>query len=494
MQALDNWLAKATGVTCHSANVLPGYIFVAIRGRRTDGNAFARAASERGALAIVTDCPDALPPLSVPVFAVSNARLALSALASSYYQNPSHQLQLTGVTGSNGKTTIACMLEHIFKTTGLTTGIIGTVRVNTGKSSIPSTLTTPDAVNLQHYLAQMVANKVTHAVMEVSAQGIDMQRAHHVRFSAGILSNICPDHLDFHGNFDNYLTAKSEFLNLLSQDTPLIANIADPYCQTIVAAFAGRLITAAVGCPADIRADITRMTPYGSSFILMICKPLTMLNGETLSPGRFIMNIPIPGRHNIENALLAATAALLHNVTPSAIARSLENFRGVERRMDVFHLAGLTVVDDTALNPGSIQALFDTLSGFSCRRLVVINAIRGRRGTAINAANAATLASLQHRLPFRLLVTDSSDTVGFADKVTPEERLAFLKTLTSLNTDYAYTSNLATAIETVLKQTGAGDLVVLMGAQGMDAGRQLLQAAIHTQNSFQEQILQVQFS
>ncbi|MBP2634342.1 MAG: murE 1 [Firmicutes bacterium] len=482
MQELERWLNKATGITCHSDKVLPGHIFVAICGRAVDGNKFAQAAAGRGALAIVSDCPDKLPPLNIPVFAVPNARLTLSALAAAFYQNPSRQLKLIGITGSNGKTTIACLLEHIFNHSGCPVGLIGTLRVTTGKHSVPSTLTTPDAVNLQHYLAQMVSNKLTHAVMEVSAQGIDMHRTAHVHFSTGILSNICADHLDFHGTFANYLAAKAKFLDLLPAQTPFVVNISDRYCRKIADCFAGRLVTAAIDSPADICVTLNRLTPYGSNFTLTLNKPLLTLSGQTLPPSQYVMNLAIPGRHNVENAMLAITAALLHDLPPELVADGLETFRGVERRMEIFHLAGLTVVDDTALNPGSIEAVFSTIMPWHYRRLVVVTAIRGHRGTAINAENAASIASFQRCLPFTLIVTDSSDQVGAADKVTPEERLAFLQTLTTLHADYTYTPTLLSAVKAARRRAAAGDLLVLMGAQGMDAGRQVLTAIAPTPN------------
>ena len=483
MQALENWNSKATGITCHSDLVRPGYIFVAICGRTIDGNAFAQTAADRGALVIVSDCPDHLPPLRIPVLVVTNARLALSELAAALYDDPSHKLKLIGVTGSNGKTTIACLLEHIFAQCGFQTGLIGTLRVSTGKNSFPSTLTTPDAINLQHYLAQMVKNRVTYAAMEVSAQGIDMHRVAHVHFSTGILSNLCADHLDFHGNFANYLAAKAKFLNLLTPPTPLIVNIADPYCQVIASHFTGNLITAAVNNPADICATITYLTSYGSGFTITINKPLLALTGQPLPVGQYAMTLAIPGRHNIENALLAIAAALLHGISPADIAQALANFRGVERRMDIFHLDGLTVVDDTALNPGSIEAVFDTISTLRYQRLVVVNAIRGQRGPAINAANAATLARTQRKLPFSLIITDSADQVGPADTVTPEESLAFQTALNTLKIDYTHTTTLSAALRTALSHAAAGDLIVLIGAQGMDTGRHVLTTMMNSSNA-----------
>lgn len=488
MRALDTWIRQATGITCHSDSVRPGFIFVAIRGRSTDGNAFAPLAAVRGALAIVSDAPERLPPLTIPVLIVPDARLALSQLAAMFYDNPSQKLHLVGITGSNGKTTIACMLEHIFTQSGLTTGLIGTIRVNTGKNSFPSTLTTPDAVSIQHYLAKMHQNHVTHAALEVSAQGIDMHRVAHVCFSAGILTNICADHLDFHGNFANYLEAKAKFLDLLGADTPLIVNIADPYCQAIASRFSGKLITAAVDSQADICASISHLTTYGSVFSLAINKPLETIHGQIVPSGNYPVTLSLPGRHNVENALLSTIAALIHGLSLEIVVPALASFRSVERRMNIFHLQGLTIVDDTALNPGSIDAVFTTLASFRYNRMIVVNAIRGQRGTAINAANAAELVRQHQRLAFDMIITASSDQVALTDTVTAEEEHAFLTTLNTLKADYIYSDTLAGAIKQALKKALPGDLLVLLGAQGMDAGKQVLSALVPTpQNHYQEQ-------
>ncbi|MDF2568439.1 MAG: murE 1 [Sporomusa sp.] len=479
MQAFCDIAAKATGITCHSDKVKPGYIFIAIRGRRVDGNAFAKMAADNGALAIVTDCPEYyLSHVGVPVIPVPDARMALSELAAAFYDQPSHKLKLIGVTGSNGKTTIACMLEHIFTQTGFTTGLIGTVRVNTGKNSFPSTLTTPDAVSLHHYLALMSKNNVTHATMEVSAQGIDMHRVSHVHFSAGLLSNVCADHLDFHGSFASYLKAKARFLDLLSPETPLIINSSDPYCQAIATCFAGQLITTGIECPADISAWVTQSTTYGSTFILEINKPLITIDGQLLAKGKYHFKLSIPGRHNVENALLSTAAALIHGVAIDAIALSLTTFKGVERRMDVFRTSGLTIVDDTALNPGSINAVFDTVRSFRYNRMFVINALRGQRGPAINAANAVAIANQSASLPFELIITASAGHVSQADAVTDQERMAFLTSLDTLKVSYTYKDTLPESIEEVLDSAVSGDLIVLIGAQGMDAGRQVLMSLV----------------
>lgn len=479
MKHLLQLTEAATGVTCDSRQIIPGCIFVAIRGRSTDGNAFAGAAVKNGAAAVVTDYPSSLPPLGIPVIAVPDARRALAELSAAFYRHPSRQLALTGVTGTNGKTTVTFMLDGIFRQAGLATGLIGTVCVNTGRECFPSSLTTPDAVALQHYLAAMRRNGVTHAAMEVSAQGMELKRVDNVAFACGILTNVSPDHLDFHGDFSAYLAAKEQFPALLGS-APLVVNSDDPHCRRIARRHGGPVITAGMASPAGVTARITRLTSFGSLFELTWHLPPATAGSDIPRTGTALIKLPLPGRHNIENAVMAATAALLQGIPVPVITRALAAFAPVSRRMEVARLAGMTVVDDTALNPGSIDAVFTTIGAFRYRRLIVVNAIRGCRGAAINAANADTLAAWWRRQPFALIITSSTGSVDQSDLVLENEKSAFIKALENSGICYSFTGTLPEAIGTALDTANCGDLILLLGAQGMDDGFRILreQAAV----------------
>lgn len=474
MEELLSLLEKATGLACDSRRVKPGSLFFALRGRIEDGNRFAAAAANQGALAVVTDAPDSLPALPVPVYGVPCARTALAELAAHYYRHPSRDLALVGVTGTNGKTTVTFMLEHIFRQASLPAGLIGTVRVNTGRASFESSLTTPDALTLQQYLAMMRENGVTHAAMEVSAQGVEMRRVHGVNFSCGVLTNISPDHLDFHGDFTAYRQAKEAFITLLEADIPLVVNIADPLCRSAAGRHKGPVVTAGIEVPADVIARLVRSSSCGSIFLLEFDRVLATLDGHLLSPGQARVSLRLPGRHNVENALLAITTAVLHGVPVETAVEAMATFPAVTRRMEVFHLAGLTVIDDTALNPGSINAVFEAAGAFRCRRLVVVTAIRGRRGAAINAANAKTFAAWRQSQPFDLIVTASQGHTGPADRVDQEEKSAFCQALENEHIEYQFKETLPDALSSALAAASPGDLLLLLGAQGMDDGYRLL--------------------
>lgn len=491
MDTLLELATNCSGVTCHSAEVGPGKIFVAIRGRQTDGNRYVAEAFQRGAAAIVTDSPEPFNEVTLPIISVPDARQAYALLAAQHYGHPSRDLHLIGVTGSNGKTTITYMLEHILSYAGVKTGLIGTVKVNTGRRTLASTLTTPDAAKVQSFLAEMRDNGVTHAAMEVSAQGIEMRRVDEVAFSCGILTNICPDHLDFHKDFASYIAAKEQFLPLLSEETPLIVNINDHQCRAMAAKSTGPILSAAV-CPADQPAlfsvSLSQLTSFTSRFMLHLNGPVTTVTGSEISPCSLPITLPLPGLHNVENALLASAAALIHDIPPQLIAKALSSFAGVERRFNIHRLSGITFIDDTALNPGSINAVFETLRAFRYRRLIAVNAIRGNRGAAINAANAETLAAWQRRLDAKLLITASADRTGASDRVTSAEQDAFLHTLTSRHSPYTYSVTLAETIQEALSLAKPGDLIALLGAQGMDDGWQLVKTNL-TSTSYEDVVI-----
>lgn len=473
MELIDNILASAAGITCDSRQVSPGFIFVAVRGASRDGNTYAAGAVVRGALAVVSDSPGSLPALPVPVVAVPDARRALGELAARFHRHPSRSLALVGVTGTNGKTTVTFMLDHIFRQAGLSSGLIGTVCVKVGGLTRPSDLTTPDAASLQAHLAAMRDAGVSHAAMEVSAQGIDQGRVDDVTFACGVVTNISPDHLDFPGGFDAYCAAKQGFPGLLGPAVPLVINAADPLCRAMAAA--APAVACAVDAPADVTARIVRLADSGSAFSLAFPRPLP---GCAVPPGELAVKLPLPGRHNVENALLATVAAALCGVPPATAAAALAAFRGVPRRFAVSRLAGRTVVDDTALNPGSIDAVFRTLAAFSRRRFVVAFAIRGRRGPAINAACAAALARWWRATPFTLVVTAGAGGVSAADTVDNDEKSAFCEALGKAGVNYLFRETLAAAMETTAEAAGPGDLVALLGAQGMDDGLRLLRRSL----------------
>ncbi|MES2520938.1 MAG: UDP-N-acetylmuramoyl-L-alanyl-D-glutamate--2,6-diaminopimelate ligase [Bacteroidota bacterium] len=210
-----------------SRKVSEGSMFVALKGTQVDGHTFITKAIEMGAKSILCEDLPEVQPDSVTFLQVPDAAEALGYLASEFYDNPSKKLKLVGITGTNGKTTTVTLLFRLFRALGYRCGLISTVQNQIDDEVIPSTHTTPDAVNLNKLLAEMAQADCTHAFMEVSSHAVVQHRITGVTFAGGIFSNITHDHLDFHGTFDNYIKAKKGFFDALPKTAFSLTNIDD---------------------------------------------------------------------------------------------------------------------------------------------------------------------------------------------------------------------------------------------------------------------------
>ncbi len=209
--ALD---APVTAIAYDSRQVTPGSVFVALRGVNTDGAKFAPQAIAAGAIAIVAESERPVD-VTIPWFRTTSDRAALAALAATFYENPSEELLLVGITGTNGKTTTSYILTSIFEAAGVTCGRIGTVGYRINERELDAPRTTPEAADLQRMLREMLVEGCGACVMEVSSHALSLHRVDGLRFAAGIFTNLTRDHLDFHGDMETYFTAKRRLFELL---------------------------------------------------------------------------------------------------------------------------------------------------------------------------------------------------------------------------------------------------------------------------------------
>src|SRR5690625_1554082 len=194
----------------HSGRVEPGTLFVCVRGYETDGHKFAGQAVEKGASVLVVE--EFLPHLNVPQYKVENSRAALAALADKYFDHPSKDLNIIGITGTNGKTSSSFMVDSILKEAGVNRGLIGTVMMRYGDEVIPSVLTTPESLDIHEHFFRMKKSKVTDVTMEVSSSALELKRVGNVDFDYVALNNISREHVDLHGSFEAYYKAKASLI------------------------------------------------------------------------------------------------------------------------------------------------------------------------------------------------------------------------------------------------------------------------------------------
>ena len=474
---------EVRGIAVDSRQVQPGDLFVAQRGERTDGARFVPEARERGAVALCSDAPlDGFPTIVAP-----DPRGAVPRLAATLYRHPASQLRLVGITGTLGKTSTALLVQSALASSGVRVGVIGSLGVRHRGQVADTGMTTPDAPSIHRALRQMADAGVTTAVLEVTSHGIALKRVAGLTFAVGALTNLVPDeHLDFHGTAEHYLRTKARFFDMLDPGAPLVANHDDGHVRDMVAA-AGLTRTrpvVTVSPAGDAAADVAvrglRSDAAGSVFALEIRRSLPRAGGGEIPAGAIPLVLPVLGVHQVANAAVAAVVALLAGGTPTGITESVAELAPIRRRMEVVRPSAPTILDDTVGNPRALDAVFATVRNVPHQTLRVAFGIRGSRGAAINRRLAAALARAARSAPRppRLVVTASQDTAGRRDRVGAEERDAVLAVLRQEGVAFSYEPTLRAAVGLVLEGAGEGDLVLLLGAQGMDEAAGIAREAL----------------
>ena len=357
-----------TAIAFDSRRVEPGAVFVAIRGQSADGADFAAEAARRGAVLVVSESR-ARPGVEGRWVRVGDARLALAELAAAFHGDPSRDLAVAGVTGTNGKTTTTYLLAAIFEAAGRPCGRIGTVTYRIGGVEAEAPHTTPEAPDVQALLRRMVEQGAAACVMEVSSHALAMRRVDRTRFDAAVFTNLTRDHLDFHADMADYFAAKRRLFDMLPPGAPWVVNLDDPAGRRL-AGMAGRPVTYAVADGrAEVRPDRVESTRAG-----------TRLDVRT-PRGRLRLRSPLPGRVNACNMLAAAAAAVALDVPLPAIERGVAGLDGVPGRFEVVSSADddVWVMVDFAHTDDALRAVLGAVREFRAGRLVSVFGCGGDR-------------------------------------------------------------------------------------------------------------------
>lgn len=469
-----------TGLAYHSAKVLPGMLFVCIKGFKTDGHRFLDQAKENGAAAAVVE--KIQPQVELPQFCVADSRRALATLADCFYGHPSRKLKMIGITASNGKTTTSFMTNAILEEHHLKTGLIGTVIVKAGNTIRPAVLTTPESLDLHRFLYQMVEQDVSHVTMEVSSSGLDLHRVGSVDYDIVILNNISREHIDLHGSFENYFNAKASLIRQAGPEQWAIFNLDCPHTASLSKETAARTITYGFkNSEADCVVKELDLTTGRAHFIVEFKKPGL---AKSLAGGRhsFQVELSVLGLHSVYNAMAAILCGLLCGIPVPVIQRALKRFHGVERRFELIFDGDFKVIDDHFANSGNINVTLETLKFMKYRRLHLVYAIRGSRGVTVNRENAETVAAWAPQLGVKkIIATTSSSHVTEKDLVTPEEVRVFSKVMEAAGIQVELHRELPEAIAAGLSRVCPDDVLLLLGCQGMDYGAGVCLDMIHRQ-------------
>ncbi len=355
------------GIAYDSRAVQPGFLFAALRGASRNGMDFVAEAEAAGAAAVLSSWPKP-PSAGVAWIRVADAREALALAAANFHGRPSDKLNVTGVTGTKGKTTVTYLLEEVLKAAGFTAGILGTIDYRRPGIKLPAARTTPESADLQAFLRDMVEAGVTHCVMEVSSHALDQKRVWGVGFDVAVFTNLSGEHLDYHFSMENYFEAKKKLFTLNHKRRASVVNMDDPWGQKLIAELPMTTITFGFAPAAIVRAQAFVMAEDGTD--VQVAYP-----GGTLR-----LRSALVGKHNISNILAATAAALALNVPPQAIAEGIEALRGVPGRYEkVPNARGLQIVVDYAHTDNALEHLLTTAREFKPRRVILVFGAGGNR-------------------------------------------------------------------------------------------------------------------
>jgi len=391
--------AAIEGVAHDSRSVRPGWLFFALPGAKTDGNRHVKDALERGAAALMSELAPPPPPMTLSVpgregrgaawVQVDDVFAAMGRAADNFYRSPSSSLAVVGVTGTNGKTTTAFLLESVFSRCGKVPGVIGTVGHRLRHRLLEkASNTTPYSADLLRLLARMREGGATHVAMEVSSHALATQRVDEVEFDAAVLSNLRSDHLDFHKTQDAYFEAKARLFGLLTRVSSskrrrlAVLNADDPRCAAFARAAAGAdIVRYGFAEGADFRAEGVVLGRQGTRF--------RMTHG-----GReYAVRLRLLGRHNAENALAAAAAAWGLGLEPERILEGLAALDGVPGRLEAVEAGQpFTVLVDYAHTEDALASALDTLKALPHRRLLLVFGCGGDRDALKRAPMGAAAA------------------------------------------------------------------------------------------------------
>ncbi len=429
-----------------------GSLFVAVPGKNWDGGVFIKDAIAKGASAFITQtAPDSLSQLDLTssnatALCVKDSRKALSIVSSNFYCHPSERISLTGITGTNGKTTTSYILEALFKAKGVRTGIIGTINYHYGNTKVPAPVTTPESLDLNRILDEMIRVKVENCFLEVSSHALQQSRVHDMRFNVGIFTNLTRDHLDFHVDMKGYKNAKKK-LFLKNHVQQKIFNIDDSTGQEFAEEFKKDSFTTGIDSNADFKAEDIVLKKSGCQFSLR----------TPFGSGEIHSNLL--GRHNIYNLLSAAAGAMVQNISLETIQEVYRQIQPIPGRFQsIDNDLGFSVLVDYAHTDDALSNAISSAKAFTQGKLIVVFGCGGDRDkgkrmsmgqAALNKADCCVITSDNPR---------TEDPVKIIEDI-----LQGISASEQKGADYTVITNRQEAIEYAIDLARKNDLVLIAG-------------------------------
>lgn len=445
--------AQITSVEYDSRQVRPGTLFLAMRGGSADGNRFIDAAIGAGAVAVVTDSPQERPRKDIAWALVPHGRRALGRISANLYQRPAERLALTGITGTNGKSTTAFLVESILKWARKKCALVGTIEYHVCGHTLPAPHTTPESLELNRLFAEALGCGSTEAVLEVSSHALDQQRVFGIPFDVAIFTNLTRDHLDYHATFDDYFAAKRVLFEGCGAEPPRVAvlNIDDPYGAKLVPFSKGRhseVLTYGIAS-GDFRAEELQISQAGTRFRMVT------------PDGSVPIFSPLLGRVNASNILGAAGAAYARDCSLEQISMGVSSLARVPGRFERVDAGQpFSVVVDYAHTDDALRNLTSLAREFVAQH--------GGKGRVITVFGCGGDRDRAKRPLMAVAAAEGSDFVVMtSDNPRSERPLAIIRDalpgLQRLSTRFAVEPDRRAAIALALHEARPGDIVLIAG-------------------------------
>jgi UDP-N-acetylmuramoyl-L-alanyl-D-glutamate--2,6-diaminopimelate ligase len=451
---------RVEGLEYDSRRVQPGFLFFAFPGSRTDGRRFAQDAVQRGAVAVASESPGP-EGFAAPWIQVEHGRQALALASGTFYHHPDERVALTGITGTNGKTTTSFLIDSILRAAGKTTALVGTIEYHLAGRVLPAINTTPESLDVNRLLAELEQAGGTHATLEVSSHALALGRIYGLRFHTAIFTNLTRDHLDFHGAMEDYFAAKQILFSGAGAAPPCwaVLNRDDEWCRRLTLSPPTQVLWYGLGPGTQVRARHISSNLQGLRF---------EVHSRKL---RFTVESPLLGRINVYNILAACAVALTYGTPPETIAAGVAQCPAVPGRFErIDEGQPFTVVVDYAHTDDALRNTLAVARGLDPQRVITLFGCGGDRDRT------------KRPLMGQVAAENSDFVVLTSDNPRSEDPLAIMNdALVGIRrTDVAHVvePDRAAAIDRALKEARPGDIVVLAG-KGHETYQVLKDKTIH---------------
>ena len=439
-------------ITADSRAVKPNSLFIALDGATVDGHNYIDKAVAAGAVAVIVSKPVTVPD-DVCVITVSDTRQAMMVCVPYFFDYPANRMRMVGVTGTNGKTTTTHMIRHILKAQGHKVGVIGTVHIMIGDTSYPIHNTTPDVVDLQHILHQMVQENVEYCVMEVSSHALALGRVSGVEFDTAVFTNLTQDHLDFHKTFENYLAAKCKLFEQVSapnqekDNKGAVINIDDSYGHRVMEKTTAPTITYSTLGKGTLNASDVHMSTKNSQYTVNY-------KGES-----YPVSMNTTGLFNVYNTLAAIGACLQEGISMEAIDTALKTFSSVPGRFELIEEGqDFAVVVDYAHTPDGLQNILETAKAIKENRIIIVFGCGGDR----DATKRPIMGRIAAEYGDKIYVTSDNPRTEDPVQIVKDVEVGVKEALRD-GTSYEVIVDRREAINHAIHDAKAGDIVIIAG-------------------------------